>query len=332
MGKANKKTVKYIGGKLPQNLGELLNNADEGDLRILTALLMAANSEGEVPEDFSLCEVLGIDVAAADASLKFWRGAGVIGTTTRKSTPQTEQKEKKETQSKLPSAHRSGVLDGEERVSGYRTGELAQVLEQRDELRAFVDEAQRVFGKTFNTYDTQIVVGIVDRLGLETQAVLTILAYAKSVGKSTLRYCEKFAMALYDEGYTTAEEIMHRIAQIEKSKELEGEIRTLFGMGSRALTKSEKTLFSKWSDTYGYGIDIIRLAYDRTVDNIHEPSPKYLNAILEKWHAEGLHTEADILEHEKGSKKAKEAKTGTKSYELDEFLDAALKRGYEDLD
>jgi hypothetical protein len=73
-------TLKYINGQMPDNISELLQNADEQDMRILIALMMAADENGEVNAEFSLADTLGLEKPEIDASLKFWRGAGVIGT------------------------------------------------------------------------------------------------------------------------------------------------------------------------------------------------------------------------------------------------------------
>ena len=204
--------------------------------------------------------------------------------------------------------------------------------ERRKELSALIDECQRVFGKTFNSYDTGIVAGLVDQLGFEEEAVLAMLAYVTRIGKKGLRYSEKLALSFYDEGITTAAAVVERIALIEHSSEVISKIKQLFGIGARELSKTEKALFEKWTQKFGYGIEVIRVAYDITVDATQKPLPKYADAILEKWHAEGLRTEEEVLAFETNSKQEREgASGGDKSYELDDFFEAALKRSLEDL-
>ena len=65
-----KVTLKYIKGNIPENLAELLSNADEQDMRILIALMMAADENGEVNAEFSLSDTLGLEKPEVDASLK----------------------------------------------------------------------------------------------------------------------------------------------------------------------------------------------------------------------------------------------------------------------
>ena len=327
-------TLRYIKGEVPENLADILSNADEQDMRILIALMMAADGNGEVNAEFSLSDTLGLEKPEIDASLKFWRGAGVISAArSQKSVKsKTEKLESaEEPKTSAPTAHRDGAVEKSTGVSPYATEELAALFEKRRVTAQFIDEAQRVVGRTFNSYDTGIVAGLVDQLGFEEEAVLAILAYATRIGKKGLRYPEKLALSFYDEGITTESAVVARIAIIEHSAEVVGKIKQLFGMGSRELSRTEKTLFDKWTQKFGYSIEVIRVAYDITVDATQKPLPKYADAILEKWHAEGLRTEQEVLAFEQKSKPSKDSGEGEKSYELDDFFEAALKRSLEDL-
>ena len=327
-------TLRYIKGEVPENLADILSNADEQDMRILIALMMAADGNGEVNAEFSLSDTLGLEKPEIDASLKFWRGAGVISAArSQKSVKSKAEKPEsaEEPKTSAPTAHRDGAVEKSTGVSPYATDELAALFEKRRVTAQFIDEAQRVVGRTFNSYDTGIVAGLVDQLGFEEEAVLAILAYATRIGKKGLRYPEKLALSFYDEGITTESAVVARIAIIEHSAEVVGKIKQLFGMGSRELSRTEKTLFDKWTQKFGYGIEIIRVAYDITVDATQKPLPKYADAILEKWHAEGLRTEGEVLAFEQKSKPSKDSGEGEKSYELDDFFEAALKRSLEDL-
>ncbi len=329
-----KKKIKYINGKLPDNVASILANADDQDLRILVLLLMSADADGEVRDDVSIENILDISAEKVDASLKFWRGAGVIGTSrsTRKKTEQSAElnADIKRTTA-VPTAHRNGAVESNG-VDNYGSAELATLLEKRAVTACFVDEAQKVFGKTFNAYDTNVVVGLVDQYGFEEEAVLAILAYVLRLGKKGVKYAEKIAIGLYDDGYTTTVDVVDRINSIEQAKETVYKIKQMFGFGTRELAKSEKELFSKWTQTYGYDVEVIHVAYDITVNSIQKPVPKYTDKIIEKWYSEGLRTLADVEAYE--SKKKDSAQSNSevqKSYEIDDFFDAALKRSFKDL-
>lgn len=340
MGKTAKK-IKYIDGRMPDDLGALLSKADESDLKILIALMMAADEEGVVDESFSVSTALGLEKTEVAAAIKFWRGAGIIESAssapkTARPADETAEADKKEAAVRKTgkTAHREGAVETSHDMVDYGSAELASLFEKRMVSSEFIDEAQRVFGKTFNSYDTGIVVSLVDRLGFEEEAVLSILAYMTRIGKRGLRYTEKVAMSFYDDGYTTAKDVEAHIAVIERSKEVIYKVKQLFGAANRELSRSEKSMFEKWTQKFEYDIDVIRMAYDITIDVKHEPIPKYTGAILENWYNEGLRTVEEITAHEEAKRCAKESKSktdGDKSYDLDDFFEAALRRRFEDM-
>ena len=349
MGKTAKTVILYRNGKLPERLSEILGNADENDLRILLTLMMAADEEGTVDARAALEDILELDAAEVNASLKFWRGAGLIGSAKAPSLRKSKENENREDIKKdnekennkadgkdgkagLATAHKGGAVSHSS-IMAYDSAELAEILETRKSLTLFVNEAQRVLGKTINYYDTSLLIGIIDQLGFDEEAVLAILAYAVRLKHATVRYAEKIALNFYDEGIVDSEAVIRRISKIEESAQTVAQIRVLFGIGSRGLSTAEKKLFTAWSERLGYGIDVIRLAYDITIDTIHEPAPKYTNTILERWYSEGLHTAADIEEYIKSQKALhSNAKGHEKSYDVDDFFEASLKRSYEEFD
>ena len=73
---------------------------------------------------------------------------------------------------------------------------------------------------------------------------------------------------------------------------------------------------------------MIRLAYDKTVDTTNKVSAAYANTILEDWYAKGIDTPQKVqkADEERAIANGGEVK---KSYDSDDFFEAALKRSYE---
>ncbi|MBQ2999491.1 MAG: DnaD domain protein [Clostridia bacterium] len=331
MSKSSKLTIQYRSGRLPEALGELLANADETDLRVLIAAQMLADENG-VLETGELASTLSLSEGEVSASLKFWRGAGVLtASSSKKKTAATLEKTPEKAPEKAPTAHRAGAIEQSGNLPSYTTSELADLIEQRRVSAEFIDEAQRVMGKVFRTYDTGVLVGIVDRLGFEEAAVLAMLAYIVQKGKKTLRYAEQMAISFYDEGITDTADVLERLGRMERSGEVIGKIRVLYGAAGRELTTSEKRLFTAWTEKLAYDIEVIRMAYDITVDAIQKPVPKYTNSILEAWYAQGLRTADEVRSYLDAEKKKKDSGASEKSYDIDEFIEAALKRSYEEM-
>ena len=253
-----------------------LKEADEMDLRILCAILMLDTDGGGVSLSY-LEELFEISLAELSASIKFWKGAGVL-TGTRK-----EGSEPLPAENQVNTPAVATVIGVEE----YSNDELAVILEHRDR-KGFIDAAQVAMGRMFNKNEINKLIGIADQLGFEEEAVLAILSYCMRMEKKSLSYAEKVAMSFHDEEIFGIADVHARIDKLERKNDAIEKIRGLFGARGRSLTTSEKKMFGAWVEDYGFDFEIIRLAYDLTVDATHEPAPKYANAILKKWHENGL--------------------------------------------
>lgn len=227
------------------------------------------------------------------------------------------------------------LLQRADELPNYTTAELAALLESRDALRLLIDEAQRIIGKIFNLSEVNILVGMLDYLGMSEECILMLLEHCKRIGKSNLRSIEKYAYKLIDRGITDATTLEEEIRTVEAMRSFEGEIRSIFGLGKRALTSREDKMLRAWI-SFGYGAEIVRRAYEITVHATNEPSLPYANSILERWNADGLKTLADIersIEEQQAKKDAATTKKSNKqslgnSFDTDDFFRAALQRSF----
>ncbi|MEG2074777.1 MAG: DnaD domain protein, partial [Angelakisella sp.] len=70
----------------------------------------------------------------------------------------------------------------------------------------------------------------------------------------------------------------------------EGLIRSLFGINDRELSAKEKNYIATWFGDYGFDTDLIKLAYEKTVDNTGKVAFPYIHKILSQWHTNGIRT------------------------------------------
>ena len=328
-----KKNEKFIidvkSRSFSDGLAGAIRAADENDLRVLLALMLTDDGEGVDYAD--ILRSLELTESEFDASVKYWRGAGLIKKS--KNTAKENDGEKKAEPPAVSSAHRGGKLERKSELPSYSTTELSELIEKRQITAEFINEAQRVVGKIFNTHEVNILVGMVDYIGFDEASVIIILSHMVKMGKRSLRYAEQIAFSLYDEGVTDIGTLQARLCKMEDNSKVESAVRSMFGMTGRSLTAKEKKFLKSWIDTMGYDEECIRLAYDITVDATHSPAPAYANSILENWYAAGLHTRDDIIAAE-AARKEEKAVRGAKtegSFDTDDFFDAALKRSFSDL-
>ena len=300
---------------LPASAARELKNASLTELRALLALSQDL-SLAEDPK--ALSKEIGCREKEAKDALAKWRDLGVLVDADATVSP----------------ACQTTRLRHADEIPRYSTSELADLLERRESVRVLLDEAQSILGKLFTPAETNLVIGMVDYLGLSEEAVLLTLAHCKKIGKTNLRAIEKYAITLCDKGVTDPASMEEEFLREEAFRSFEGELRSLFGLKSRALSAKEERFVANWI-AYGYDdMEIIRRAYDITVDATSEASLPYANAILETWHALGLSSLEEIDRHlaeeaerKAGKKKGKEPTLGN-SFNDDDFFAAALRRSF----
>ena len=307
---------------LPAIVTDVAANASANDFRVLCAFA----KDQALCHDLSfgveaVAKELSLTAAAVEASLAFWRGAGVITQTAaeqgKENRKQGAEKAMKPTKAAKPVPDRG--------LPTYSTEELADIVEGNKDFGALIAACQQTFGKIFNTAEVNIIAGLTDYLGLEGDYILLLLLHCVRMEKKSLRYAEKTALSLYDDGITDASALEERLQRIEMMASATGKIRTVFGASSRALPAKEKKMIEQWVCVMKYDIEVIRLAYDATVDAIQKPSFSYANTILERWHAAGYKTVEDV---NRAMEEYRRQKLGGSSFDVDDFFSAALKNTY----
>lgn len=300
--------------------------ADAVQLQIL--FLLARDPEADTQ---TLAKNAGCSTRVVKDALSFWCRAGIL-----------EPCDGSEKEIAVPKAVQKGVgsekkLARADEIPTYSVPELNDMMERRQSLRTMLEEAQRILGKMLNQYEINILFGMVDYLNLDEDYILLLLAHCVRIEKKGMRTIERYAISLIDRGITTSAALEEQVQIIEAQYTLEGKVRSIFGMKSRSLTEKEQKMIADWIG-FGYGEDIIRRAYEITVDTINEPSMRYTHAILDRWHAEGLKTMEEIerrIEQERAEKNAKKDSGGNsdfKTFDPNAAFEAALKRSFKKTD
>ncbi len=324
---------RYIrSGKAPEKT-EAFYNASFEELRVL-ALLLAADaplSAEELAAQARL-ETLG---DAKDA-LAFWRGAGLI-----KTAPAGKKDAPAKTDGDAPSAPekpQKRPVRSEDALPDYSGGELSRLIEKGN-LAPFIEACQQIYGKVLSSTDIGILVGLNEELHLSCEYICLLLEYYGEKAKKPMRYVEKVAFSLYDQGVLAFEQLEAHIEKHRLMRSREGALRRLFGMGERALTAKEEEAFTRWCVEYGYDDAVIGLAYDITVGATGKASVSYADKIITRFNTAGCKTAADanaLLEKERAEKAGKRTPKAAKekekdemrSFDVDDFFAHALDRSY----
>ena len=337
---------------LPSVPANLIARATAIDLRVLLTACVDPLPPCEDAQALaqSLAVRIGCTESEALAALAFWRGAGVLSVLEVSSASQQTEKA---TDAETLTPHEDAVTIAEEntsveklttrktaRRSGipyYTTDEVTSFVESHADTRSYLDECSRLMGRMLNPHEIGILVSLVDYLCLDWDYILAAVAHCAHRqtargGHRSIRYVETAILDFYDEGIRDLAALQEKLRALELLAETEGRLRALFGMGSRALTPKEKKYFSTWLNDFHYDMDVIRLAYDVTVDAKGSPNMGYMNSVLANWNRDGLRT-TDAVEEAQAAFRAERKKGSSNdggSFDTEDFFESAVRRSFGD--
>ncbi len=308
--------------------GAVLSCCEKANIAQLRVLLWLSGDLTLASKPRQLAKLSGASERDVQKAIDFWVSEGILSKSANEPAVPAMAGAELALANGEPTAKRT-LIKRADTLPVYTATELADLIEQRQGMRELIDEAQQILGKMFNPSEVNILVGMVDYLAMDEDCILLLLAHCKRIGKSNLRSIEKYAYSLVDDGITEAAALEEKIARLELMHTFEGEVRTMFGLKSRAWTAKEKKMLSSWCD-YGYGEDVVRRAYEITVGAINEPSLPYAHSILTRWSSEGLRTlqEIDARLAEEAAAKGSATALGN-SFDTDDFFEAALRRSFD---
>lgn len=282
-------------------------------------VLLLALREGKSPVDLSAAaKRLGISPEEAADCLDYWREAGVFSRTepppaqaagAEPSSPAELPTPPQTTPPPSPAPLREEkTVEGQRIVTLHSRGKLTpsqqnQLIREDPEIPPFLETLQEVLKRPLIPYETEGFLYLYSGLRLSASYLLLAAQYSRDMGKDSIRQIERLVTGWVEKGIDTYDAAEAEIKRLIRRRGNEGKIRELFGIRDRNLSAKEKEYIEHWFTDLEYGEEIIKLAYDRTVDNTGKVAFPYLNRILNRWKEKGVRTpEEAAAEMESGPK------------------------------
>ncbi len=196
-----------------------------------------------------------------------------------------------------PEKKNTPVFSGER--PRYSEQDVMLAMDGDRTFKALYGEVQRQMGRSLNTEELKILLGIVRYLGMSTDVVSVLICYCKDKARqkglkaASLRFIEKEAYAWAEQGIDTIEEAAAYIQRQNFRQSKIGQIMDKLQIHGRKLTAPEAKYAQQWVD-WGFQLDAIEMAYERTCINTGGMNWPYMHKILTRWQAAGLLRAEDV--------------------------------------
>lgn len=172
----------------------------------------------------------------------------------------------------------------------YTPAEIA-AFSQQDDITMLLYSIQKYLGRALTGSDLNTVLFFHDTLDLPVDVIEYLFEYCISNGHKHMRYIEKTAIGWSEQG----------IRSLKAAKTLNGiysdncyPVLRAFGLTGRKPSKGEAEYVSKWTLSYGFNMEMILEACNRTMNSIHQPSFEYTDSILKRWKAAGISSMEEV--------------------------------------
>jgi DnaD/phage-associated family protein len=298
----------------------------------LKVLLWVLRHAGEPFELQQIADALGIDRADAGDALRYWQETGLVAASAsgeRLSPAPAAAREEPgggaafQPQAAAPAPKAAKPKHILSRPQKPDSEFVAKRMTESTEIACLMQSAQEILGRLISSGESATLLMIHDDFGLPSDVIVMLLQYAASVGRANMRYIEKTAMNWADDEINTHEKAEERLRLLSEKQKAWRTVEQAIGIPHRAPSSREEAFAPVWVRDWGFGPDMIREAYDRTIDGAGKYKPGYMNRILERWHKEGVTTTKQAAEEqmERASSKKKAAKREkpAPTFDIDEY-------------
>ncbi len=163
-------------------------------------------------------------------------------------------------------------------------------FKNNDEVQQLLFVTEQYLGRQLTRGDMETILFLYDRLGFSADLIDYLVQHCVERGKKDFRYIEKVALSWAEQGITDPKQ-----AQLA-SKKYDKTVYTIMKSLGKNSAPAPKELeyIQKWTKEYGFMLDVIQEACDKTVMTTDSHRFAYADGILSKWYQAGVHHKADI--------------------------------------
>lgn len=169
--------------------------------------------------------------------------------------------------------------------------EKLEALCSQQEIRQLFFIAEQYLQRTLTSSEQSEFIYYYDTLHFSVDLIEYLLEYCISKGSFSRPYMRRVALSWAEAGITT-------VLQAKQESNLYNKnfftILNTFGIKGRNPAQPEMEAMSRWLNEYGFTLDLIIEACNRTIRQIHQPSFEYADKILRRWKKNNVTSLSDV--------------------------------------
>ena len=239
-----------------------------------------------------LSEQLHISQDTVEESLLFWQSLSVL----QADNDLNPAEEETDISTVIPQKAKSVLNQSFQKPS---RSEIAQRTAEDDTIRFLLQQAELYLGRTLTVSDAGTLIALHDWAGLESNVLLTVIAYCCSKKQTGIRAIQKEALAWADAGINSCEKAEEHIRTLEQQSRAAEDIKKILSLPeTRILKPAERQMASDWLCSMKIPPVLLEEAGKRSVSSYGTVRFSAIGKLVSLWHSKGLQTLEDILSYE----------------------------------
>lgn len=266
-----------------------------------------------------ISENTGVSIKDAENAISFWKNCNIVPKDNNKQNV-VSMNSMFTSVSALPETVPQPQLPVTDNVQNNPTSakriqlhptEITEIINTNAEIAELFQVLQGII-PTINNFMQNSLIWIYNYYGLKREVIAILMTYCTSVDKLNTTYIEKMAETWAEKGINTLEEAQKEVAFLTACHSYTYQIMSMFEMKRTPTTKQQKFI-DEWYEK-NLDLELIKYAYEKTIENIEKLSFPYINKILVAWQTQGFKTAEDVQNFEESSQKSyKQKKFGGNS-------------------
>lgn len=170
--------------------------------------------------------------------------------------------------------------------------EIASELKRNTGMMDLFRMAEQLIGEPLTHMQQRSLLWMYQYLQVPSDIILTIMSYCLSIDKSSMQYTEKLLYNWWNKGLCTMQQINDAIVKDQESRSYHGLVARTLDM-QKPPTSKQREFFDSWQKL-NIPTDLIRYAYEKTIEQTDKRSFPYMNKILINWSNAGYKTREEV--------------------------------------